>query len=409
MRLPSTQTPMHRLTLSWLLDNESSLVPLNIIKLPPDSVIPSSITTTTFGRDSILSISRTKEELSIVGAVTIDELDSQTSRGWVAFKVVGSLDFSLIGILASITSRLADVGISVFAISTYLTDYVLIQAKDAKLTELALDGYCGRNVEFSFENCMFTHTTRSRVLTLISTLERLTSLQSSAMPSPTAATALQNPEGRSFVLHLVGADEMECPSFDDASLNITYHRLFRYLLVKKGISSLELVFIGPNLPAALHRQSIDFYTYDSKEGDVKPTWPPAILSKIHSSLQECGLALKVTVEAWVGLYHEYLESRDEKAKAIASVRNQGPDLVALFNPGLWGYDHWLPTLEAFNSLRGRQGQGQRQRHRHLESSIIGNQQSPVFIVTSYTFEEAEDDLDVVESIFSKEKSGGGRM
>ncbi len=55
--------------------------------------------------------------------------DGWTDRedGWTAFRIAGQLDFSLVGILSKISGILADEGISVFAISTYDTDYILIK------------------------------------------------------------------------------------------------------------------------------------------------------------------------------------------------------------------------------------------------------------------------------------------
>ncbi|MEE1296755.1 MAG: ACT domain-containing protein [Bifidobacterium sp.] len=50
--------------------------------------------------------------------------------GWRAFRIRGELDFSTIGIMSSISSRLAQAGIGLFAISTYNTDYVLVRADD---------------------------------------------------------------------------------------------------------------------------------------------------------------------------------------------------------------------------------------------------------------------------------------
>jgi len=52
--------------------------------------------------------------------------------------VVGPLDFSLTGILASLTASLAEVGISVFAISTFDTDYLLVKADNLKRAVLKL-------------------------------------------------------------------------------------------------------------------------------------------------------------------------------------------------------------------------------------------------------------------------------
>jgi len=50
--------------------------------------------------------------------------------GWRALRVCGTLEFSLVGILAGISSTLAKQGISLFAASTYRTDYILIKQRD---------------------------------------------------------------------------------------------------------------------------------------------------------------------------------------------------------------------------------------------------------------------------------------
>lgn len=49
--------------------------------------------------------------------------------GWRAFRVRGTLDFSLVGVLAGISTTLAEHGISLFALSTYDTDYVLVRSE----------------------------------------------------------------------------------------------------------------------------------------------------------------------------------------------------------------------------------------------------------------------------------------
>lgn len=58
--------------------------------------------------------------------------------GWRALKVLGILDFSLVGILAEITSVLANAGISIFAISTYQTDYILLKKENISKAIVAL-------------------------------------------------------------------------------------------------------------------------------------------------------------------------------------------------------------------------------------------------------------------------------
>lgn len=51
----------------------------------------------------------------------------QQEDGWQGFRIQGNLDFSLVGILSKISAILADHGISIFALSTYNTDYILIK------------------------------------------------------------------------------------------------------------------------------------------------------------------------------------------------------------------------------------------------------------------------------------------
>ena len=73
-------------------------------------------------------IGKTDEEKSLVCITS--EVPSNTIRrddGWKAFRIQGVLDFSLIGILSKIAVLLADNEISIFAVSTYNTDYVLIK------------------------------------------------------------------------------------------------------------------------------------------------------------------------------------------------------------------------------------------------------------------------------------------
>lgn len=73
-------------------------------------------------------LGKTDEEKSLV--CMTDEVPSNVLRcddGWKGFRIQGILDFSLIGILAEISAILAENGISIFAVSTYNTDYILIK------------------------------------------------------------------------------------------------------------------------------------------------------------------------------------------------------------------------------------------------------------------------------------------
>jgi hypothetical protein len=74
------------------------------------------------------AFTRTEDELSLVVDQSAVQPDWQAETGWRGMKVLGPLDFSLIGILSSLALPLANSGISIFAISTYDTDYLLVKA-----------------------------------------------------------------------------------------------------------------------------------------------------------------------------------------------------------------------------------------------------------------------------------------
>lgn len=89
-------------------------------------------------------IGKTDEEKSLVCPVSEVPANAiKRDDGWRAFRIQGVLDFSLIGILAKIASVLADNGISIFAVSTYNTDYVMVKKENFQdaLEVLAAAGY----------------------------------------------------------------------------------------------------------------------------------------------------------------------------------------------------------------------------------------------------------------------------
>lgn len=75
--------------------------------------------------------SRTDQEKSLV-CLTRDVPGNAEVRddGWRAFRIEGTLDFSLVGILSKLTTPLAEQSIGIFAISTYNTDYVLVKEEN---------------------------------------------------------------------------------------------------------------------------------------------------------------------------------------------------------------------------------------------------------------------------------------
>ena len=87
---------------------------------------------------------KTDTELSLV--CRTQRVPAQTLEredGWRAVRIQGKLDFSLVGVLARITGVLAEKQISVFAVSTYDTDYILTKSADFQpaLQALRLGGY----------------------------------------------------------------------------------------------------------------------------------------------------------------------------------------------------------------------------------------------------------------------------
>ena len=79
---------------------------------------------------SFLSVTRTEDELSIVSASSDAPADATAETGWRCLKVEGPLAFEMTGILAALSAPLAAAEITIFAISTYDTDYLLVKAVD---------------------------------------------------------------------------------------------------------------------------------------------------------------------------------------------------------------------------------------------------------------------------------------
>lgn len=86
----------------------------------------------------------TDDEISLVCETNATPRDAvQRDDGWRAFRVSGTLDLSLVGVLRGIADVLADIGVPVFVVSTYDTDYVLVRERflDRALDELSAAGY----------------------------------------------------------------------------------------------------------------------------------------------------------------------------------------------------------------------------------------------------------------------------
>jgi len=95
---------------------------LAICRLFPDEPIPEFLSLSPFW-----SITRTSDELSVVLSEEIVPVDWKAETGWRCLKVIGPLDLGLTGSLASLAVPLCEAGVSIFVISTYDTDYLLVR------------------------------------------------------------------------------------------------------------------------------------------------------------------------------------------------------------------------------------------------------------------------------------------
>ena len=89
-------------------------------------------------------ISKTDEELSLVCKTEDTPVETiERDDGWKGLRIQGKLDFSLIGILSKLSGILAEHEISIFAVSTYNTDYILVKEEDFERAAdvLAAEGY----------------------------------------------------------------------------------------------------------------------------------------------------------------------------------------------------------------------------------------------------------------------------
>ena len=90
----------------------------------------------------------TDEENSLVcPEALVPDNTTERDDGWKGFRIVGTLEFSMIGILARISKILASNGIGIFAISTYNTDYIFTKEENFEkaLTALSESGYGMKN------------------------------------------------------------------------------------------------------------------------------------------------------------------------------------------------------------------------------------------------------------------------
>ena len=97
-----------------------------VCRLDPNGPIPPW----TLLGDDFVSLTRTRDELSVICMQENVPESAKAERGWYCVKVEGPFDFSVSGVNASLAVPLAEAKISTLAVATYETDYLLIQPKD---------------------------------------------------------------------------------------------------------------------------------------------------------------------------------------------------------------------------------------------------------------------------------------
>ena len=100
-----------------LLEDEFS-----IYKVDPNHVVNEKLLSSKF-----ISITKTEDEISIVAPKNEIHNFIKSENDWKVLKICGMLDFSLVGILHKISAILANENISIFVISTYNTDYIMVK------------------------------------------------------------------------------------------------------------------------------------------------------------------------------------------------------------------------------------------------------------------------------------------
>jgi len=86
-----------------------------------------------------VSVTRTEAELSVVCPEGAVPPGVRSEPGWRCLRVVGPLGFGMTGVLASLAGPLASSGVSIFVVSTYDTDYLMVQERDLERGEDALE------------------------------------------------------------------------------------------------------------------------------------------------------------------------------------------------------------------------------------------------------------------------------
>ena len=106
----------------------------SVARLAPDTPVPAGL----LDAPGLVSVTRTPDELSIVCPTEVVPESDTGEHGWRLLTVRGPLEFTLTGIMAALSGELAAAGVSLFALSTYDTDHLLVKDENLERAVRAL-------------------------------------------------------------------------------------------------------------------------------------------------------------------------------------------------------------------------------------------------------------------------------
>lgn len=118
-----------------------SLIPgrYAVCRLPAQVELPEWANPTRVGQGHLLSLTWRGDETSLVCPERFVPPDVKAEPGWRILEIAGPLDFGLVGVLASLLEPLQQSGVSVFALSTYDTDLLLVKESQMERAIAALE------------------------------------------------------------------------------------------------------------------------------------------------------------------------------------------------------------------------------------------------------------------------------
>jgi hypothetical protein len=108
-----------------------------VLALPAGSAPPADLFATAEQR-GLVSVISSAEGVTVVCPTRFAVTSDAREDGWRLLSVRGPLDFALTGIMAALAGELAAAGVSLFAVSTYDTDHLLVKSKDLERAVRAL-------------------------------------------------------------------------------------------------------------------------------------------------------------------------------------------------------------------------------------------------------------------------------